>query len=234
MLVSPLLSLELVKHVLLLAKRGDARDEILDVLSALVLEERIQILRFLDNHCEGKYSSALYEVWQSYISYDHVLNTKEHRRALHEIGQWWDAFGGAEDLTIQQYDELEALLDTLGNTPEGIEYFKWVALNAVGLYPRRREEQPPIWDEHRRGAIICLAKYAYSKEMELFLARHLDDWHTIQVEVIAILAALKSRLLPKLASWYIKDDSLLKPHLEEYGFEEITDEDNEKEHNFVS
>jgi hypothetical protein len=77
-----------------------------------------------------------------------------------------------------------------------------------------------IWDEHRRGAIICLARYAYKRSTELFLARHLDDWNTIQRDVIELLAALRSRVFARLAPWYIQHDPSLKPILEAYGFDE--------------
>lgn len=82
-----------------------------------------------------------------------------------------------------------------------------------------------IWDEHRRGAIICLARYAYKRSTELFLARHLDDWNTIQVDVIELLAALKSRVFARLAPWYIQHDPSLQPILEAYGFEARHDAD---------
>lgn len=91
-----------------------------------------------------------------------------------------------------------------------MEFFKWVALSPSV------PEQNKIWDEYRRGAVICIGKYCMGKERELFLVRHLDDWNTIQIEVVQMLAAMKSRLLAQVAPWYIEHDDLLKPIIEEY------------------
>ena len=225
MIVSPLLSQPLVERVSLLLQQKGTKEKIIEVLEKLPREEKIHVLRFLYIHSSTENISCLYEVWGTYIPSTHVLNTKEHCRALHEIGSWWDTYRRAEDLSVKQYDELEAQLDALGNTAEGHEYFRWVALFPVSLY-MPGSAQTRIWDEHRRGSIVCLAKYAYSRETERFLARHLDDWNTIGLEVLEILAAMKSRLLPKLAPWYVKHDSLLKPLLKVYEFESLSDEND--------
>ncbi len=213
MQISPLLPKDTVKHVCaLLTGKGKSRDaHILAALADFPLEEKIHVLRFLYNKLEGDDTIAyLYRIWRSLVPLNHPLNTEEHRSALYEIGQWWDAFGCREGMTLQSYDVLEHQLDRLGMTAEGRTYFTWVALYPVGI------EEGLIWDEHRRGAIVCLGKYAYCKETEFFLARHLDDWSTIQIEAVLILAALKSRLLAKLAPWYLIHDDGLKPLLEEY------------------
>lgn len=175
------------------------------------IEEKVHILRFIYNGASDDMVAHIHRIWRSIIPQDHPLNTHEHKKALNAIATWWDAFGCAEGMTPSDYDVLEQLLDTLGATPEGRDYFKWVALTPV-INPGKEG----IWDEHRRGAIICLGKYAYSKETEVFLARHLDDWNTIQIEVVQILAAMKSRLLIKLAPWYMQNDDLLRPILNEY------------------
>lgn len=211
MLISPLLQEEIVLGVSFLLERGSGESKIVDLLKDLPIEEAVHVLRFIYNKDLNIDIHLISTIWHTFIPRTHPLNTRENLRALNALGKWWDTFGSDEDISVQQYDAMELLLDTLGSSPEGKDYFKWVA-----LYPVNQENNSNIWDEHRRGAIVCLGKYAYSKETELFLARHLDDWNTIQVEVVQILAAMKSRLLAKIAPWYLKNDDLLKEILEEY------------------
>ncbi len=208
MLIPPLLSEDIIENVFLSLKKNKGDEAILSIIKDFPIEEKIHILRFLSNNVEDQWIPHIFRVWCSLISADHRLNTETNRRALQEIGQWWDAFGVREGMTVQQYDELEQVLDRLGATSDGKDFFRWVALYPVG------SEHGTIWDEDRRGAIVCLGKYAFSPETELFLARHLDDWNTIQVEVVHILAAAKSRLLARVAPWYMKNDDGLQPILE--------------------
>jgi hypothetical protein len=210
MVIPPLLPESVVKNLFLLLKEKKGDEAILDMLKGFPLEEKIHILRFLSNKGEDEWIPHIFRVWRSLVPVNHRLNTETNRRALQEIGQWWDAFGVREGMTVQQYDELEQVLDRLGATSDGKDFFRWVALYPVG------SEHGTIWDEDRRGAIVCLGKYAFSPETELFLARHLDDWNTIQVEVVYILAAAKSRLLARMAPWYMKNDDGLQPILEEF------------------
>lgn len=213
MLVSPLLSHNLVEQIHMLLKKGRSEKEILSSLEKLSPEEKIHILRWIYNRCELSQSEIehVLTIWRSLVPGTHPFHSADHKKALYHVGQWWDAFGEKEGMTIKQYDELERLLDGLGYKEQGKEYFKWVA-----LYPVINIDENDIWDEDRRGAIVCLGKYGCGKNIELFLARHLDDWSTIQIEVVQILAAMKSRLLAKLAPWYIENDTLLKPILEEF------------------
>jgi hypothetical protein len=215
---SPLLPSNIVEQVAELLKIENTKNEIIDLLNALPLEERIHILRFLywNNICDA---SRIYDVWGAFIALDHPLNTKENRLMLNEISGWWDAFGKSHAMMEKDYDELERSLDMLGATPEGRDYFRWVALYPVGI--EQRHHKWAVWDDERRGAIICLAKYAYSKDMECFLARHLDDWCLIQADVAEILVGMRSRVLAKVASWYLMHNEDLKPVLEKYGFEAI-------------
>lgn len=216
MQVSPLLPNLLVEQVAQLLRSENSEDGVIELLNPLPLEERIHILRFLywKNQIDA---SHIYNVWEKFIPRDHPLNTRENRLMLNEIRNWWDAFGESYAMTGKDFDALEYALDMLGATVEGKEYFRWVALYPVGI--EKAQSKWAIWDDERRGAIICLAKYAYSWETELFLARHLDDWCVIQTEVAEILAVMKSRMLAKVSSWYIKHDDNLKPILEKYGFE---------------
>jgi hypothetical protein len=210
MLIPPLLQSSIVENIAALLKSGDAENEIPSVLKKLSLIESSHTLRFLFNKPE--FSDAeiahLLQIWYTIVPPTHNLDTVENRKALYAIGQWWDTFGQTENFS---YDELECLLDALGASPEGKAYFEWVALS-----PTTMMQKKVIWDEDRRGAIVSLGKYAYCRENEVFLAHYLDDAHIIQIEVIRILAALKSRLLAKLAPWYIQNDDLLRPILQEY------------------
>lgn len=174
MLVSPMLPnavVELVSSKLKNTKSGE--HDIENLLEKVPIEEKVHILRFLYNRSSNDIADSIHGIWRTMIPQDHILNTSENRKALNAIGQWWDTFGYTEGMTVLEYDTLEQSLDAFGATPEGVDYFKWVALYPVD--PRRGN----IWDEDRRGAIICLGKYAYNKETEVFLARHLDDWSTI-------------------------------------------------------
>ncbi len=212
MRVSPLLSTENVGRISTMFSNNMSEDIILDELKAFSIEEGVHILRFLHNKPEisETYTDRLYRVWRSIVPSHHDLDTPEHRKALYEIQRWWDVFALSEGMTSQRYDELEKVLDTLGATPEGKMYFRWVALSPVD------STHETLWDEDRRGAILCLGKYAYHHETEQFLARHLDDWHMIQVEVIHIFVAMRSRLFAKLAPWYMDNDIWLQPYLKEY------------------
>lgn len=208
--IPPLLAKDTIKEVLPLIAKGAEEDIIVEKLKYFSLEEQIHILRFIYNKAKYEDTSLIYRVWRLLLPLDHSLNTEQNRRALYEIGRWWDAFGIREGMTTHDYDALEQSLDLLGATPDGKDFFKWVALYPVGI------EHGNIWDEDRRGAIVCLGKYAYTKEIELFLARHLDDWNTIQMEVVYILSSKKSRLLGRLASWYLEHDDLLAPILRDF------------------
>jgi hypothetical protein len=212
MLVSPMLSISLVESVLSLLKNDENADyAIEELLRGFPIEKKVHILRFIYQHSTENIVDSIQKVWRSIIPQDHELNTLENQKALNAIAIWWDAFGCIDGMTPSDYDVLEQSLDTIGITLEGRDYFKWVALSPV-IDPVKNG----MWDENRRGAIVCLYKYAYNQEMEIFLARHLDDWNTIQVDVVQMLAAMKSRLLVKLAPWYIKNDDLLRPILQEY------------------
>lgn len=229
MLTPPLLSEPLMKSIADLLKHGKT-DEIIELLKDLPVDAKIHYLRHLYHKSADKDIPCIYAIWQSFIPLDHILNTEQCRNALYEIGQWWHVFNEAEDRIHLEYDTLELVLEELGATAEGRAFFKWVALYPVGiekwLTPHApRMAQWLIWDEHRRGAVICLARYAYNRSTELFLARHLDDWNTIQIDVIELLAALRSRVLARLAPWYIRHDTSLRPILEEYGFEDARDEE---------
>lgn len=214
--VSPLLPSNIVEQVAELLKRKNTKNEIVDLLNLLPLEERIHILRFLywNNISDA---SRIYDVWGAFITRDHPLNTKENRLMLNEISRWWDAFSKSHAMARKDYDELERSLDVLGATSEGREYFRWVALYPVGI--EQAQHKWAVWDDERRGAIICLAKYAYNKETELFMARHLDDWCLIQIDVAEILAGMRSRVLAKAASWYVMHNEGIRPVLKKYGFE---------------
>lgn len=213
MLVSPLLSAERVQQLSALLSASTPEETILDEFKECSVEEQIHMLRFLDERPDisEHYSDHLLRVWHHLLPSRHELDSVENRTLLHEIQHWWDAFELREGMTTQQYDAMEAALDALGATAEGKEYFKWVALSPVDL-----KQQGHVWDEDRRGALICLGKYSHDQATELFLARHLDDTAVLQIEVVQILAARKSRLLARLAPWYLEHDIWLKPDLLEY------------------
>ncbi|HLG63996.1 MAG TPA: hypothetical protein VKY19_18785 [Ktedonosporobacter sp.] len=213
MLVSPLLSADRVHRLSTLLSTSTSEETILDEFKDFSVEEQIHMLRFLYERADisRAYKDHLYRVWHFLLPPHHDLDTVENRNLLHEIQHWWDAFELREGMTTQQYDALEASLDALGATAEGKEYFKWVALSPVDL-----KQEGHVWDEDRRGAVICLGKYSHDQATELFLARHLDDTTVLQIEVVQILAARKSRLLARLAPWYLEHDIWLKPNLQEY------------------
>ncbi|HEU5229118.1 MAG TPA: hypothetical protein VFU49_14980 [Ktedonobacteraceae bacterium] len=211
--MSPLLSAESVHRLSTLLSTATSAETILDEFKNFSLEEKIHMLRFLNERPDisDPYIDHLYRVWHSLLPSHHDLDTVENRNLLHEIQRWWDAFELREGMTTQQYDDMEASLDALGATAEGKAYFKWVALSPVDL-----EQERHVWDEDRRGAVICLGKYGHDKATELFLARHLDDTAVLQIEVVQILAAIKSRLLARLSPWYLEHNIRLKPYLLEY------------------
>jgi hypothetical protein len=213
MLIPPLLKSDVVSVIAILLKSDKVKDEILDKLKDYSESEKIHILRFLFNKPEfsEREIAHLLQVWYAIIPPTHHLDNEENRQALYQIGQWWDTFGLAKGMTSLSYDKLEEVLDELGATPEGRDYFKWLALSPIDMH-----RKIIIWDEDRLGALISLGKYAYNRETEEFLARHLDDAHVIQLQVVRILVAMKSRLLVKLAPWYIRNDDLLRPILQEY------------------
>lgn len=168
--VSPLLLQGLVEQVYTLLHEDNPKEEIILLLAPFPLEEKVHVLRFLYWHQVGD-SQLILDIWRTLIAKDHPFNTAENRLALNEIGQWWNAFRDSYAMRGRSYDELENHLDALGATAEGRAYFRWVALYPVGR--DKESKRWPVWDDERRGAIICLAKFAYSRETELFLARHL-------------------------------------------------------------
>ncbi len=211
MLTSPLLSAVLLQSLADLIKKGKT-DEVVVLLRDLPLEEKIHYLRYLYHKLADKDIPPVYAVWYSFLPREHVLNTEHQRNALYRAGQWWDAFDEIDGRSGSECDELEQVLEALGTTSVGREFLRWVALS-----PSVQVQEGKIGEEHRRGAIISLARYDYNRPTELFLARHLDDWTTIQVDVIEILAALKSRVLARLAPWYSQHDVTLREVLAEYG-----------------
>lgn len=213
MLVTPLLSHSVISHLDDLFKHQATEKTICNLLYDFSLEEQIHMLRFLYNKSDisQSYVEDLYAVWKSLLPSNNQWNTQKNRDALLEIGQWWDTFGVANGKTVSYYNELEQALDTIGKTSEGVAFFKWVLLSPVWAMP------VDLLDDHRRGAVVCLGKYASSEpDIDLFLARHLDDQYTIQVEVISVLYARRSRLFGKLAPWYLANDEYLQPILMEY------------------
>ncbi len=212
MQVSPLLPAQVVRSIAGLLREPDVQP-VLDHLAPLALEERVHILRFLA--CRGLDNAAyvrLLNIWSTVLPSTHRLDTPDLRLALWRQSEWWDAFGLGHQMTVKEYDRLEALLDQVGCTAEGVDYFQWVALHPM------YERVNAVWDEERRGAIISLARYAYIRaegSQERFLARHLDDWINVQTDVIDILVAMKSRLLAHIAPWYLQHDPDLRPFLED-------------------
>lgn len=210
MFVSPLLPTSLVEQIYSKIKGRADKDDILGMLQDQSLEEKIHILRFLLNKATDCDVKTLYAVWHTLISQNSEFNTPLYRNALDKIGKWWEAFESVTEKSKKEFDDLERSLDVLATTDEGKKFFEWVALSPA------EPKYNGIWDEHRRGAIICIGKYYAGKEKEVFLVHHLDDWNTIQIEVVQILAAMKSRILVKVAPWYIEHDDILKPIIGEY------------------
>lgn len=212
--VSPLLSEKLVYAVSekLNSVRSDKR--IQSYLDPLPLDQKIHVLRFL--LLRGELSDAqearIYALWRKILPAQHVSDSETLREALWQQSKWWNAFGPQVPAEQGHVDALEAFLDKEGHRPESADYFLWVALHPpfVRLHG--------IWDEHRRGALTSIARYAYSRpeaSYELPIARHLDDWINMQTDALDILAAMKSSVLPRLAPWYKEHDSDLYPFLEE-------------------
>lgn len=117
MLVSPLLSEQLVKQIAGLFDAHSHTSKIIEALKGHTVEEKIHVLRFLYPHIQQDRVPGMYAVWRSLLLQNHILNTSENRRALSEIGGWWDTFRMTKGMTTQRYDELECLLDTIGPTP---------------------------------------------------------------------------------------------------------------------
>jgi|GEM_PF-4089202 len=221
MLVPPLLSPSLLQSITSLIEKNQT-DGVMALLKNFPLEEKVHYLRYFYHQSPDEHVPCIFTVWQACMPLDHPLNTEQYRHALYTAGMWWDVFKEQDQRRNPAYDTLEGMLEALGATDEGREFFRWVTLYPVGIqkWLNLSPSEMLIWDEHRRGAIICLARYAYKRSTEFFLARHLDDWNTIQIDVIELLAALRSRVLARLAPWYIQHDPSLKPILEAHGFDE--------------
>jgi hypothetical protein len=212
---SPLIDVEIASFVKEAISGTLAISHIVDRLSALDISVSVQILRFFSYQVEvgQREREKIQDVWRKLLQADHPLDNPGLRQALDLQSEWWDAFGVKQSLDLEQYNISENLLEQVGHTIEGIGYFRWIALHP--MYVRMDD----VWDEERRGAIISLARYAYSRaegSNELFFARHLDDWSVLQADVIEILVAMKSRLLPKIAPWYMVRDPDIRSILSTY------------------
>ena len=215
MLVSPLLSANLAADIMLMFQKGAGHSEIEQRLTGLPLEEQIHLLRliFFQFELTDEGDKNLLSLWEKLLSPNHPLNTKQIRDMLWAQSGWWDAFQRIEWKDTHKTDEMEKSLDTFGQKESYVEYFKWVTLHPPYCHIHE------IWDEHRRGAITSLGRYAYhrnGKSLEVFLCRHLDDWINVQMDTIDILVAMKSRLFAKLGPWYMENDPYLRPFLKEY------------------
>jgi len=212
--IPPLLSSQQVDQMLelLQGQLSDQAEEAL--LVGLPLDERIHILRFLSLQpgvSKEAYARIL-SIWRDLLPPSHKADDPELREALWRQSEWWIAPTKDRAETEGRLDYLETLLERVGHTSLGISYFQWVALHP----PYTRMDD--VWDEHRRGALTSIARYGYSRSegsCEIFLARHLDDWVNIQTDVIDIFAAMKSRLIVKIGSWYIEHDKNIAPFIQE-------------------
>ena len=192
---SPLLPQEKITRLITLLKIPEATDNIILQLNEITSqEEQVHILRFLSfqNDLSDISYNTIMNIWRQKISSEHVLDTQNARIALEKQAIWWDLF--EEDKSEEYYNDLEDTLNKLGNTSEGVDYFRWIALHPPYFGMDR------VSDEQRRGAIICIAKYAFFRNdgsSEIFIARHMDDWINIQTDVINILVATKARIFKK-------------------------------------
>ncbi len=184
------------------------------ILAPLPREVSLHMLRFLMLHgLPDEAHEQMLAIWRAILPQPPANDSVELREALWSQSAWWDAFGPHTPHELARIDQLEGLLNQIGTNTAGLEYFYWVA------------EHPPyscmddIWDEHRRGAIIALGRYGYSQNAarcEEFLVRHLDDWINVQTDALDILVATKSRLLARVAPWYMAHDPDVRPFLQTY------------------
>lgn len=210
--VSPLLNPALVDLVADGLRQGMAPDLIVLPLLACPLDERIHVLRFLLHHeiSDAAFQARLLQTWRILLPPTHPVDSPDLRQALWGLSAWWDAFGLGHQMTTADYDYLEATLNAAGSTEAGVSYLEWIALHPVSM------RMDGITDATRRGAIISLGRYGFMRphgSLETCLARHLDDVIDVQTDVIDMLAALRSRLLARLANWYLANDPHLKPLL---------------------
>ena len=181
------------------------------------VEESIHMLRFIISrgYVSENARSEIDRIWRLLLTPNYPIDTEAYRRALFLLSQGWTPSLRAYNSQEPTMDEHEQLLDTLGQTDVGIDYFKWLAMHPMTLMDGVR-------DDVRRGAIISLAKYAYHRSngsCEMFMARHLDDWIIIQAEIVSILGIFRSRLLERLSVWYLKHDDTLRPILLDYFYD---------------
>lgn len=215
MSVSPLLSAETVRSVADLLRASNDGERIQSRLDPLPQGERVHVLRYLvlRGELSDEMEARLQDAWKRLLPSAHAMDSDALREALWRQSEWWDAFSSPRPGERERYRHLEALLDAAGHSPGGAGYFLWIANHPPFIHLNG------IWDEHRRGAITSLARYAFSRPtglQEVEIARHLDDWINVQTDVIDILTAMKSSLLPRLAPWYIEHDPEVRPFLESY------------------
>jgi hypothetical protein len=214
--ISPLLPATLVEHIMSLLASEDDLQRIQLQLDPLPLEERVHVLRFLARRASlsNQGEQYLVAVWRKLLLESHPLDSPDLRLALVQVCRGWDIWG-EPPLPRTKLDELETLLEQIGRTQEGTSYFEWVALHPH--YPRMDN----LFEEERRGALTALARYGFirpNRSSEFFIARHLDDSPNVQDDVLHILEVMKSRVLARLAPWYMRYDEALKPTLIEHQF----------------
>lgn len=221
--VSPLLPAEVVATVRdLLGSEGDSV-RIWELLRPLPVDVSIHILRFLWKEGAGEadqVESLLLGIWRQLLADSHPLDSGDVRQALLRLYRGWDIWS-TWPVSSDELAQMDELLDRIGHSPEGVEYFKWIALHPH--YPRLDD----IFDEERGGALTCLARYAYSRPsgaLDVFLARFLDDAPNVHYEVLVILETMKSRILTTVIPWYMRYDDALRPILVEHQFEPVQDE----------
>lgn len=217
MQLSPLLDTEQVRHIVAALHHSQKDERLKALIEQAPREVVVHVLRalVLQGMPDDEYARMLV-AWEAILQPPPAIDQPDLREALWRQSTWWDAFGDQSAETRTHMNRLEETLRTVGCTQAGIVYFQWVA------------EHPPnarlngIWDEHRRGALVALGQYGYGalgSSCEVLLARHLDDWINVQTDVIDLLVAFKSRLLARLAPWYMAHDPDIRPFLQPY-FEE--------------
>ncbi len=201
---SPLLERENMFNIVKALKAGD-ESYIYDNIHELEIEKSIHILRFFEykGFLNEKESSIIYNIWRRLLPIVHQYDSEEARHALLVMSQWWP-----ENIFPHNPDQANEFLNKLGIDAQGLSYFRWIALHPMTLMDGVR-------DDYRRGAIICLGRYA-CMQSENFLARHLDDWINIQIDVVYMLMACHSKLLLDIQTWYKENDVSLRDILSEY------------------
>jgi len=211
MIVSPLLSADRVQQVFNLLQYSDDNDRLFALFHTAPLDENLHLLRFLSFQPEvsGETYDRLIAIWRTLLPSTQREDNPLIRKALWRVSTWWDF--EESPATSEENAHLEAHLAQIAGNEKGIDFLKWVV-----LHPPYRHEIDGIFDEHRRGAITSLARYAYGKQSdtnEIFFARFMDDWLNMQTDVIDILVAMKARILLKIMPWYIEHDTHIRPSL---------------------